>query len=69
MPKGRVDVRVMRKTKRARLRFYGVSPDQLELILFALEQAREEFGTEWDTVALDGICASYIESRLGKTQQ
>jgi hypothetical protein len=60
MPAGRVDVRQTERTGKSRLRFYGVADDQLEIIQTALFLARSELGTDFDTVALDGICTSYL---------
>lgn len=60
MPSGKVDVRVYQKTGKARLRFYGVAPDQLETILLALKFVREELKTEHDTVALEGLALNYL---------
>lgn len=62
MSNGKVDVRVTQKTGKARLRFYGVAPDQLQVILLALAQARKELGTEHDTVALENVMAGYLGS-------
>jgi len=60
---GKVDIRTMKRTGKARLRFYGVAPDHLEIILEALKLAREEFNTEYDTVALDSICMHFLNSQ------
>ncbi len=60
MAKGRVDIRVMKNTDKARLRFYNVFPDLLETILAALEWARQEAGTHSDTVALEAICMHFL---------
>lgn len=72
MPSGRVDVRRTERTGKSRLRFYGVADDQLEIIRTALSLARSEFGTEFDSVALDAICVSYLataRSALPATHQ
>ena len=62
MAHGKVDVRVNEKTGKARLRFYSVAPDQLELILTALEHIRKEVGTIHDTVALELMALGYLSS-------
>ena len=62
MAKGRVDIRVMKKTDKARLRFYNVYPELLHTILAALELARQEAGTHSDTVALDAICMHFLST-------
>ena len=69
MPSGKVDIRFNEKTGKARLRFYGVAPDQLELILCALKHVREELQTEHDTVALEGLALSYLGTPKPKTQK
>jgi hypothetical protein len=65
-PKGRVDIRVMKKSEKARLRFYNVYPDQLETILIALKKARTEAPTHSDTVALEMTCLSFIATSMKK---
>ena len=55
--KARVDVR---KNGKFRLRFNCVHEDQLELILLALEKARDESDTQYDAVALTNICVEYL---------
>ena len=60
MPNGRVDIRSIKRSGKARLRFYNLASDQLENILTALEQAREELGTEYDSVALDALATHYL---------
>ena len=62
MASGKVDIRTNQKTGKARMRFYGVCADQLEIILPALDHARSELGTAHDTVALEGICLGYLSS-------
>ena len=66
-PKGKVDVRVMKNSEKARLRFYNVYPDQLETIQIALEKARTEAPTHSDTVALEMICLDFISTPTKKT--
>ena len=63
MSSGRVDIRTIKRTGKARLRFYGVAPDHLEMILAALEVARKDLNTEFDTVALEGICMHYLNTQ------
>ena len=62
MAKGRVDIRVMKHTQKARLRFYNAYPDSVEIILAALELARHETGSLYDTVALEAICMHFLSS-------
>ena len=57
-----VDVRTNPETGWSRLRFYAVAPDQLESILDALRLARVEHETEFDSVALEAICLSYLNT-------
>ena len=45
---------------------FKVHEDQKETIRTALDKAKEEAGTEYDTVALEGICIQYMEGTLGK---
>jgi hypothetical protein len=68
MAAGRVDVRMMKHSGKARLRFYGVAPDHLETILKALAMAREELNTEYDTVALEAICLLFIMDKAEYVQ-
>jgi len=53
----------MKRTGKARLRFYNVAPDHLEIILTALKMCREELDTEYDTVALEAICLHYLGAK------
>ncbi|TDJ28376.1 MAG: hypothetical protein E2O55_05130 [Gammaproteobacteria bacterium] len=43
-----------------RMRIYSLHEDQIQLITTALEKAREESDTEYDSVALTNICMSYL---------
>ncbi len=45
-----------------KISFYHIHEDQLELIKRALQIAREEGESDFDSVALDGICLSYLAS-------
>lgn len=65
MTVGRVDIRETKRSGKFRLRFYAVAPDHLEVILTALEAAREELGTNFDSVALDAICTHFLASHCG----
>ena len=58
--RGRVNVRYNAKRDTYRFRFLSVHPDQAATILDALALARDESQTEYDTVALDGICLNYL---------
>lgn len=60
MARGRMNTRTSESTGKTRLRFYGAAPEQVETILLALEIARHELRTEYDTVALEAICLSYL---------
>ena len=66
MANGRVDVRTMKKTGKARLRFYDVYPELLETIFAALAKARKEGNTHSDTVALSYICMDFISTPAKK---
>jgi hypothetical protein len=52
----------IRKCKDAsfRIRIYHLHEDQLETIQLALEKARLEGGSDFDSVALERICLGYI---------
>jgi len=63
MSSGRVDIRTIKRTGKARLRFYAVAPEHLEIILAALETARKDLDTEFDTVALEGLCMHYLNTK------
>lgn len=39
---------------------FKVKPDQLEVVQAALAKAKGEIGTDYDTVALENICAGYV---------
>ncbi len=43
-----------------RMRIYSLHEDQIELITAALEIARIESDTEYDSVALTNICMAYL---------
>jgi hypothetical protein len=45
-----------------RLRLYHAHEDQIETIQLAFQIAREEDGSDFDTVALDRICLWYLAS-------
>jgi hypothetical protein len=66
MAHGRVNIRTSEKTGKTRLRFFGVAADQLEDILQALSVARMELDTKYDSVALEAICLSYLNSEAGQ---
>ena len=55
-----VDRRTMQRTGKTRLRFYDCHREQLEVVLAALEKARNEGETQHDTRALELICAHYL---------
>jgi hypothetical protein len=61
--KGRVNVHPNKGRGYSRLRFLHIYPEQVETILDALSFAREELGTEYDSVALDAICMHYLANR------
>ena len=60
---GRVHVRPCKNRGYSRVRFLHIYPEQVETILIALSDAREELGTEYDSVALDHICMHYLVNR------
>ena len=43
-----------------RMRIYSLHEDQIELIQYALDRARRESETEYDSVALTFVCLAYI---------
>jgi peptide methionine sulfoxide reductase MsrA len=43
-----------------RMRIYSLHENQVEIIKPALEKAREESETEYDSVALTNICMQYL---------
>jgi hypothetical protein len=63
--RGRVNVRFNASRNIFRLRFNAVHQDQMATIQQALEDARAELGTEYDTVALEAICLSYLATSVG----
>lgn len=46
---------------------YNVKADQAETITKAIEKARGEVGTDFDTVALENICAGYLAGNSALT--
>lgn len=60
MANGRVDIRVTQRDGKARLRFYGINPEQLVLVKLALEKAREEMETDFDSVAFEAVCLYFL---------
>ena len=66
MSSGKADVRITKRNGKARIRFYGVAPDHLDMIQLALKEAREQLNTEYDTVALEAICLDFLINRSGK---
>lgn len=67
MGSGRVDVRMTQRTGKVRLRFYGVAPDQLDSIVEALNMARQDLSTDYDTVALEQICLYFLATHSKET--
>lgn len=63
--RGRVNVRFNAGRNTFRLRFNAVHQDQMTTIKQALEDARAEWGTEYDVVALEAICLSYLAMSVG----
>ena len=57
---GRVNVRYNSKRDTYRYRFQPIHPDQATTINAALAIAREEGGTEFDSVALYYICMDFL---------
>ena len=58
--KGKVNIRRNDKRGTSRLRFSPAHDDQLDIVLAALNKARAVSGSEYDMVALTGICLQYI---------
>ena len=58
--RGRVNTRFNPNRQTYRFRFTSVHPDQAETILAALAVARRDANTEFDVVALDAICLSFL---------
>lgn len=48
---------------------FKVHPDQKENIKGALEKARQEYSTEFDSVALDHLAMGYLTGKLGKVKK
>jgi fatty acid-binding protein DegV len=46
--------------KTRRMRVYSLHDDQVEIIKDALEKARQESETQYDSVALTNICMHYL---------
>ena len=46
--------------KTQRMRVYSLHDEQVELIKQALERARKESHTEYDSVALSNVCMAYL---------
>ena len=57
--RGKVQIKP-RKNGRYRLVLSYIHEDQLELIKLALETARTESNTQYDSVALTNICVHYL---------
>jgi len=60
MSKGRRDARRSQRDEKWRLRFYGLSDDQLLIIDLALEKARHAMNTDFDSVALEALCHYFL---------
>ena len=52
-----------------RLRFYGIDSDRLETIVRALSVARNDLGTEYDSVALEAICQHFLATYIPDPQR
>jgi len=50
-----------------RMRIYSLHDDQIGLIQFALDKARRESGTEYDSVALAFVCMAYLSWGVSPT--
>lgn len=61
MAKGRRDARQSKRDGKTRLRFYGLSDEQVRIIDLALEGVRKEMETDFDAVALEAICHHYLQ--------
>jgi hypothetical protein len=58
-----------RSGKTQRMRVYSLHSEQVETIKTALEVARNESGTEYDSVALTNICLAYLTSARKTTNE
>lgn len=47
---------------------FKIKSDQAQIITTALAKAKGELNTEFDTVALENICASYVAGNIGTAQ-
>jgi len=47
---------------------FKLHDDQKEIVKACLEKAKADFGTEYDAVAIENICISYMESGTGKAK-
>lgn len=61
-PIGRVHARFHPRRETYRLRFTAIHEDQRETIFAALQKARLEAETDFDSVALELICLAYLAS-------
>jgi len=60
--KGRVNVRYNAKRDSYRYRFQPIYRDQATTINLALEFARGDLNTEYDSVALENICLYFLST-------
>lgn len=58
--RGRINAHFNPKRGTYRLRLGSLHEDQVETILLALKKSRSEAGTDYDAVALELICLSYL---------
>ncbi len=61
-----LDIRAMKRHEgKSRIRFYEIADDQLEQLLFALDQIMDEVETDWYPVALDLMATHYLATSSG----
>jgi len=66
--KGDKDAPTKEEAQKIKTKTFKLHADQLETVDTALERAREEGETEYDTVALDYICMRYLSNDAGKAK-
>ena len=61
-----LDIRAMKRYPgKYRIRLYRVAEDQLEQLLFALDEIMDEADTDWYPVALDLMATHYLATSDG----
>lgn len=57
---GMARFRFLPKRGTYQMKVFPMYVDHVETVRLALEKARKELGTQYDAVALEAICASYL---------